>query len=155
MTKQEFETFLESKSREAGPVSSLDRDNRKREWLDALQKFYGKVDEWLQEYVASGRIEMEKQRINLHEDFLGSYQAEARLLAIGGALVYLMPVSAVPFGASGRVDLEGPKGTVKLLLTDEGSGGLAWKIATPPPRVQFIDLTSETFLQSLTDVVNG
>jgi hypothetical protein len=78
--------------------------------------------------------------------------------------------------------MKGPAGTVKFILTGKHSNGIrisfeivekdqrakkepaskrdlpeefVWKITTPPPKIQFIELTQESFFSALTEIVNG
>jgi len=183
MTKQEFETFLEAKAIEAKTPNAIDWDARKQEWLDALQRFYDEVEIWLTDYLRSAKIGMERRDVTLEEENLGAYRAESRVLTIGANRVVLRPIGAQLVGARGRVDMEGPKGTVKFILTGKHSNGIrisvsvvppegsaaasarepqpesseewVWKIATPPPKVRFIELTPEAFFDALMEIVNG
>jgi hypothetical protein len=105
------------------------------------------------------------------------------VLTIGADRVVLRPIGTLLFGVRGRVDMEGPNGTVKFILTGKRSNGIrisasaapasgraaapapesepdaseewVWKIATAPPKVRFIELTSEAFFDALMEVVNG
>ena len=78
------------------------------------------------------------------------------------------------------MDLIGANGKVKFVLVDKTSSRprikvtvwvsgdkppeeaeekkeieWGWKIATPPPRIQYIDLEQDTFLDALMEVVGG
>ena len=179
MTKKDFETFLESKVTEAAPQNTIDWQAQKQEWLDFLKRFYAEIDGWLKEYIAAKKISMKEQEISITEDYIGEYKAASRILKIGENQVTLRPIGTLLLGTRGRVDMEGPKGTVKFVLTGKKSNGIrittsldakktgskgskpeepeeqVWKIATPPPKVQFIELTSESFFESLMGVIDG
>jgi hypothetical protein len=180
MTKKEFEKFLETKTHE-NPVQ--DQEAKKREWLASLAALYQDVEQWLAEYTRSRKIKIESAAVTLEEDYLGSYKAESRIITIGSDRVILKPIGTMVIAAYGRVDMDGPKGTVKLIRTSKkftgmrvtvsdvkiGSGAilptrerrpvhldeLVWKIATPPPLIRFIDLTPNSFFEALMRVVNG
>jgi hypothetical protein len=183
MTKQQFETFLEAKARETKTPDPVDWIARKQEWLKSLEMFYRQVELWLKDYLATGKIEMKRGDETLQEQHLGTYHAESLVLTIGMDRVVLQPIGTLLIGARGRVDMQGPKGTVKFILTGEHSDGIhvsiseagpkggapaplrkprpkpseewVWKIATPPPMVRFIELTPESFFGALMEVVNG
>jgi hypothetical protein len=180
MSKKQFEKFLEAKSQEDDPIKAIDWIAKKEEWLASLDALYREIEQWLSEYITSGKIKMERFPIALEEEYLGKYTAEKCLLVIGADRVMLRPIGTLLIGASGRVDMEGPKGTVKFIRTGKTSNGIrisvsvvsdnkpndiprqaqpreeqVWKIATPPPRVRFIELTSDSFYDALMTVVNG
>ena len=168
MSKKDFETFLNEKACVANPTD-IDWNARKEEWLKSLNKFYDNVESWLKKYIDEGKIKIEKGKVTIREDHMGAYDADTRVLTIGDGLVLLHPIVTTLIGARGRVDIEGTKGTVKIILTNKyskvwhpvitvGSTTLqlseewVWKIATPPPKVQFIELTSDTFFDALMEV---
>jgi len=183
MSKQEFEAILNAKAEAAKhqPQSPIDWNAQKEKWISALAKFYEQMDAWLSEYVSAGKIKVEQSQIEIEEEHIGKYAVEARLLRIGEDQVVFRPIGTLLIGAHGRVDMEGPKGVVKFILTGKHSNGirisvtirgeekkpvasghtpeqpdeLVWKIATPPPKVKFIELNPDTFFDSITEVLNG
>jgi hypothetical protein len=178
MNKEEFEKFLQQKTLEAKPSVEVNWEAKKATWLKRLAEFYSDVDKYLGEYVQSGKIKLETKSISLNEDYIGQYQADSKYISIGSSLVTLKPIGTLLIGAAGRVDMVGPAGAVKFILTGKDSDGMrisitygggkpaappakiapedyVWKIATPPPRVRFIEVNLETFLNALTEVVNG
>lgn len=182
MTKQQFDTFVETKAREPKESDSIDWEARKLEWLDALARFYREVELWLKDYVAADKIQMKSGELLLHEEYIGTYPAQTRVIIIGADRVVLKPIGTLLIGTRGRVDMEGPKGSVKFILTGKHSNGIdislsvvdrkgvrarkekaqpeapeewVWKIATPPPKIRFIELNAEAFFDALMEVVNG
>lgn len=182
MSKEEFDRFVEAKSQQPGP-KAIDWKNRKEEWLKALNCFYSQVEQWLSEYTKAGKIEVQECNIHLYEENLGEYIAGMRTIKIGPEVAILRPIGTLIIGARGRVDLEGPKGNIKFILTGKNSNGIrisikviepsnetpgsatakepepeeewVWKIATSPPKIQFIELDQDTFFDALTEVLNG
>lgn len=182
MSKEEFDRFVESKSQQTGP-KAIDWEKRKKEWLKTLNYFYSQVDQWLSEYTKTGKIEIQDCNIRLHEENIGEYIAGMRTIKIGPEVAILRPIGTLIIGARGRVDLEGPKGNIKFILTGKNSNGIrisikvidprnktldaattkepepeeewVWKIATSPPKIQFIELDQDTFFDALTEVLNG
>lgn len=182
MTKEEFENFLEQKAR-TEKAKPIDWESQKGEWLQNLRSFYSTIGGYLAPYRESGKLKVESSSVRLTEEHIGTYEAECRTVLVGSDKVTLVPVGTFLIGARGRVDMNGPLGTVKFILTGKHSSGISiswkirgeekqpprkepvkkeavpeefvWKIATPPPKVRFIELTPETFFSALTDVVNG
>jgi hypothetical protein len=181
MTKDEFEKVLEQKARASTETPPIDWEARKRDWLEKLNSFYLTVEGYLAQFQKSGKVKLEKVKVPLKEDHIGEYQADSMTIFLGSDKVTLVPVGTLLFGARGRVDMTGDGGTVKFILTGKNSNGIkisvtisgenrqprealpppvapeefVWKIATPPPKVRFIDLQEETFFSALTEVVNG
>jgi hypothetical protein len=181
MTKEEFEKVLEQKARVSAETPAIDWEAKKRDWLKELDSFYRTVEGYLAQFQNSGKVKLEKGKISLKEDHIGEYQADSMTIFLGSDKVALVPIGTLLIGARGRVDMTGPAGTVKFILTGEHSNGIkisttiagenrpareaqpqpiapekfVWKIATPPPKVRFIELQPETFFSALTEVVNG
>lgn len=181
MKKEDFEKILEQMNRSATETKPVDWEARKREWLQNLAGFYSQVEEYLADYKASGKLKVAMSKVSITEQYLGNYQADSMAISIAAETVTLMPIGTLLIGTKGRVDMTGPAGSVKFILTGENSNGirisfsvvgkkqparepaqqpiaqeqLVWKIATPPPKVRFIELEQETFLSALTEVLNG
>jgi hypothetical protein len=103
------------------------------------------------------------------------------IVQIGRRQITMTPVGTLLVGAKGRVDVVGPAGRTRfVLVSSEASspvikvtvsiGGKpdslapevtpkeikwAWKIATSPPTISYIELTQESLFQVLMEVVNG
>ena len=181
MTKEEFKKVVEEKSRAAKEAPAIDWEATKREWLENLARFYALVDGYLAEFQTEGNVKVERSQVTITEEHLGQYQAESRSILIGHDKVNLVPIGTLLIGAKGRVDMVGPAGTAKFVLAGKHSNGIrisvtvrgeakpaqeappqpaapeefVWKLATPPPKVRFIELQPETFFSALTEVVNG
>ncbi len=181
MTKEEFKKVLDQKVRAAKEAPKIDWNAERREWLENLACFYRKVEEYLAEFQNEGKVKLEKSTVTVTEDHLGQYEAECMSIQIGDDEVKLIPIGTLLLGAKGRVDMVGPAGTAKFVLTEKHSKGIrisvtvrgeakgaqeaappptardefVWKLATPPPKVRLIELRPETFFSALTEVVNG
>lgn len=163
-------------------MAAIDWRAQREEWLRNLEEFYSIIDQYLAEFVQEGTVSITASSVFLTEERIGAYEAPSRTIFVGVNKVTLTPVGTLLIGARGRVDMTGPAGTAKFILTGKHSNGVrisvtvqseataqhqikqketeakeeyAWKIATPPPRVQFIELTSDTFFNALTEVLNG
>jgi hypothetical protein len=177
-----FDDFVSGHAARASEDEKLDLAAQKGLWLNKLGEFYKSVEHFLGTYIAAGSIKFEKFEVFLREDQLGEYQADAGRITVGDTIVKLQPIGTFLIGARGRIDMIGPRGTVKFLLVPPASRGLkieirttivgqpsesapviatappsewVWKIASPPPRLVYTELTAESFQGSLMSVVNG
>jgi hypothetical protein len=102
-----------------------------------------------------------------------------KILTIGSQEVRLVPIGKVIIGARGRIDLEGRRGTKKLLLVDKASKGptikvtvrgetdrqedsealeetgLVWKFLNPPPSIHYVEFTPETLMDAIVEVADA
>ena len=180
MGKREFDEFLAKQS----PVreEEIDWDEQRDEWLGYLDRFYTQVEGFVAEYVKSGRVAYRYETVAISEELIGEYCVRVLRLDISGRKVRIEPVGTNLIGAKGRVDLEGAGGRVRIVLVDASMTGPSmqfpiriegepcgaveqewepdeiqwvWKIATPPPRIRYLELNQETFLNALMEVVGG
>lgn len=100
-------------------------------------------------------------------------------LAFGANRITLTPVGTLLIAAKGRVDMTGPRGTVRPILADKDSTGVKiavrmldantpaveevakpihweWKVVvTNAPRISYQKLTQETFFNAIMEVSNA
>ncbi len=93
----------------------------------------------------------------------------------------MKPIGTLLIGTRGRVDVIGPSGQTRFLLVNKDASrpniritGVVrgqqivprpeepqmpvtwtWKIATSPPRIEYIELTQESLFRALMEVSNG
>jgi hypothetical protein len=99
-----------------------------------------------------------------------------------GDEVIFEPIGTNLIGTKGHVDMKGSAGTVKFVLVNKQSSAPRikltiqvsgesekeeakesadheiewnWKIATPPPRIKYIELDEDSFFDSLMEAING
>lgn len=179
MSRIEFDEFIKEQSSKNQEVN-IDWDQRLTEWKDQLDKFYRTVKGFLGPYSESGQINIEESNINLHEEYIGKYAVKELIIHLGSNNILLEPIGTNLIAARGRVDMIGPKGEVKFLLVPKESSGpqirvhirvqgdepppketpspvaeWSWKIATPPPKISYIELEEESFKSALMEVVSG
>jgi hypothetical protein len=178
MGKREFEQYLKRQSSITEPP--FDWDAQKEEWLILLAQFYKKVEKFLEKYVTSGDISFKYQDKIIDEDPIGSYAVSELHIWIKNKLVVLDPVGTNIIGAKGRVDMKGSAGIVKFVLVPRNSSAPTlritignrpgpkklkakegtesidwdWKIATPPPRIKYIEVNGDSFFDSLMEVID-
>ena len=181
MSKSEFDAFVK---RQQAEQRASDPKQRLDEWFGYLDALYKDITSYLQTYIDSSAAQIEYRNVTLNEDFAGDYVARQMILKIGSATVTFTPVGTMLIGSKGRVDVQGPSGTARLVLVDKLATTArslirvtirsaddpplpppspeaitqvewAWKIATPPPEMKFIELTQESFFNIILSVTNA
>lgn len=179
MSNSTFKEFVEKQAKNSQEVKT-DWVKKLDDWKRYLNQFYSMVDGFLKPYVDSKKIEIQRAGIDLQEEYIGAYTVSKLIIRLGENEVVLEPIGTNLIGAKGRVDMLGPKGQVKFVLVPKESRGpkvtvqtwiegdeplqkpeqpviseWAWKIATPPPRISYIELEEESFQSAMMEVVNG
>ncbi|MGB3836254.1 hypothetical protein [Castellaniella sp.] len=183
MTKR-FDEFIKSqaKNTEKNSTAQITPEQEKKLWLEKLAELHNLVDESLNAYVKSGDVKITRVPVVLHEEQLGLYEANQLEILLGRQLIRLKPIGTFLIGARGRVDMTGPRGIVRFVIVPPALekpsfrvtvsiGGKentptpepkyvppeewVWKISTLPPRIMYLELTSESFREALIEVVNG
>jgi hypothetical protein len=180
MSKKEFLDFI---NRQKPPVAKdekpIDWSAEKEQWLEYLNKLYQMVEYFLKEFIDDNRIITNYKSLMLSEENIGQYEVRALTLIFGTNQIKLTPVGTLLIGTKGRVDMTGPKGTVRLILADKDSTGhkftvrvldvnepaaqeesklinWEWKVVvTNAPRISYQKLTQETFFNAIMEVSNG
>ncbi len=168
MSKKDFDTFI--KKHEAIEESYINWNDRKTKWLNNITDFYSLVQKWLQAYKKQGKATLELIPYKINEEYIGYYETKKLYLKIANQEVVFIPIGTRLFGSVGRIDMEGSADKVKFLLADKNSTipkakvqiseetknvNWVWKIATPPPTIQLIELNEESFFDALMEVING
>lgn len=130
MNKEDFEKFLKDNAVIEKEEVKIDWDKEKKEWLDFINSFYTQIQEWLEEYKQKGLIKYSYTQKNITEDNIGSYYAKKMDLILAGKCLTFDPIGTLLIGTKGRIDLIGPKGTIKFLLADKLSKGLEFKFTS-------------------------
>lgn len=178
MSNRTFDEFVEKQAKSSQEVK-IDWSKKLEDWKEYLNSFYETVERFLEPYISTDKIKIEKADVELQEEYIGVYTVSRLLIRIGGNEVLLKPIGTNLIAAKGRVDMIGPKGQVKFVLVPKDSSGpkitvqtwvegeepppkpkqrevseWAWKIATPPPRITYIELEEESFQSAMMEVVN-
>lgn len=121
MATDTFEEFVKQRVAEAEASSKAVNWERKlADWLKELDALYHAMEEYLNSYVASGDVKVERRPIQLTEDYLGTYDAEMLAFSIGSDEILVKPIGTLLISSRGRVDLSGPRKTLRIVLLDEG-----------------------------------
>lgn len=179
MSHKKFDEFIEEQSQKA-QMPEVDRHRRLAEFQNHLEEFYKKIGSFLKSYIEKKQIRIKYEKKKIFEDFIGEYQAKIAIIELGNNSIRLDPIGTIIIGAKGRIDMTGPNGVITFLLVSSDATisrievriyakgevpcrevkeaeveHLEWKIATPPPRIQFLPLTEESFLDALMVVTNA
>ena len=177
----DFDSFV--KQRTDPPRESDQTMNREKlaAWKSKLDYLYKDMEDYLREYIDSGQIKIERRPVQLTEDDLGSYEAEALAILIGKDEVIAEPVAALLIGCSGRVDLSGPWGISRIVLLEKSGPAMnvtisgtknrketsirsplrgeiehrGWYLVTPPPAATATLLNEDSFRDAIMDVAGG
>jgi hypothetical protein len=165
---EQFEEFLSQQELEKVNLL-IDYEAEKQKWLDNINEFYDLIRRFVGNYLKQGKITEEWKTIKLQEDNFGEYQVEQLTLKIGKKTLIFKPIGRFVVGCNGRIDLDSSFGSVRFLLVpkdfDKPStffmGDFSpqkkwcWKIATPPPKVIYLELTEQSFFEALMEVANA
>lgn len=179
---RQFRDFVKQQVDPTDDASILTLAREKQLWLEQLAQLYRFVDETLAEFIRQKQIQITRRSIDLYEEPLDPYPAPAATIRIGRQIVEIEPVGTFLIGARGRVNMNGPRGIARFVVVpkdassprwrvDVQSPGQAlaaapspaafraedwvWKISTPAPRISYIELTPESFQETLMGVIDG
>jgi hypothetical protein len=184
MSKTEFDEFVQRQRAKNQEVNEFDSQKQLEEWIDYLNQLYDDISGFMRGYICNGDAEIKFRDINLNEDFIGDYTAKELILIIGRSTIIFKPIATMLIGSKGRVDVQGPRGQVRLslinkkvssarqlirvtvtlpgepvpaspLIEDVNKIEWAWKIVTPAPEIRFIDLTEEAFFDMILSVADA
>ena len=183
MKSTAFEEFLETKRQAQSAIAAIDWEKKKQEWLAHLKKLYKTFQDTLDEYKEKGGIKFEFLDIDIDEEHIGAYKAPMMVITLGGETISLTPIGTIVIAAKGRVDMEGVRGKVTLVLVDSAlkrpgdsiSGTITvagesppkqkvqaakkvkweWKFVIGPPYRVFLPVTEETVIEMLMKVSDG
>lgn len=182
MENNRFEEFIRKQLQNKEPSPSLsDWDKVKSSWLKQIESFYVIIKNHLDSYIKNGVISCSFSNKNMLEEQLGPYNTTRMILSLYGNKLTFDPIGTVLIGAHGRIDLIGPRDTIKFLLVNEKSSGpiikiieddsiiqpnsnpnaknslnLKWKILDrDTSKLKFIELTKDSLLNALMDSIDG
>lgn len=181
MSKSDFTRFVTRQQVVRQENEAFNREKRIKEWKEYLDVLYTSIREFMQPYLEDKTAEMKFADLELNEELLGIYAVQKLSLTIGGSNVTFRPIGTILIGGRGRVDVEGPRGTARLVLvnkkvtqgrqlinvsislngeptpppkTNEEKIELVWKIMSPPPEITFTDLSRDTFFDLILLIAN-
>lgn len=174
----DFDQFLREQNAEKAERGNL--VDRKAQWLEKIQILYATVQEILFPYIERGAMGVRVSSMELREELLGSYEVPSLNIDLGNSSVRFVPVGTILLGSPGRVDLVGPHGNVRFVLTlpdadrpilvgstaSEGArpdkqpkpmdlAAYVWKVSTSPPLIRYSALDPEALQSAIMDVARG
>ena len=179
MVKTDFESFLNKESEKR--KKTINWEEKLNKWKSFIGSLYLNINDWLKEYVESGKIKIVTYDIEIYEEAIGKYSVEAMKIKLGENIVKLIPIGTVLIGTIGRIDIIGESGAQKIILADKNASGpkievnefisegkeqnnkklsytpvdWVWKFTSNPPRIKYTELNQESFFKCLMNVING
>jgi hypothetical protein len=183
VSKSDFDAFVARQQAEAHD-KGYKPQQQLEQWLRHLENLYAQIAEYLKPYIGKGTAKVELYDVDIYEEFIGKYKAKAMNLKIGISFVSFTPVGTMLIGTNGRVDVCGSLGNARLVLIDKEVTSArqliqvsfhrlgdsppelpkvkfaneiewAWKLSTPPPEMNFLDLTQEVFFSMIIAVADA
>lgn len=178
MGKQDLQAFINAKKKKASK-DDINWDKKRDEWLHLIKELYDNIEVWLSELEDNDAVSWEYKNKEIIEEYIGIYETKKMIIRIAYEQVSLEPIGTLLIGSKGRIDMVGKNGTIKLVLVPQSATGPSikveidvdgegekvkdeelptkwiWKIATPPPSIQYIKLNSDSFSDALLEVVGG
>ena len=175
-----LEEFLNEKKQ--SEETQLNWEQKRTEWLQAVELFYAQIQVLLKPLKEKGLLSIEFKKTDVREEYIGEYETQQMTILFADQKVTFSPIGTNIIAAFGRIDMHGPDGEVKFLWVDKESEGpkitvtvsdgstqkkepqvkqpvppedRAWKIATPPPHIRFIELNEDSFSDVLLGVIHG
>lgn len=184
MSRIEFDEFIRrQQSASVVAEDAFDPQRQLDEWREHLGVLYGQIRKFMAKYLERRLADIQLKEITLNEEFSGPYTVSEMTLKFGKSTVVLTPVGTMLIGSKGRVDVRGPRGTARLGLVGKNVSSAsqlvsikvfvpgtheaepkrdkgekiewAWKIITPAPSMQFVELTEDSFFDMILSVADG
>ena len=182
MGKNKFEEFL---NKEDSEVVEINWDKKKEFFVDKVNEFYKQMDDFLAPYQDKvtvkkenytinedyiGSYQVEKRILHIKNNDIIFTPIGTNLIGAWGRIDMEGTNGIVKFVLVPEIS-NAPKIETAILLTEEdkkkwkekqdeiskknNEANKIWKIATPPPNIQYINLNEETFFDALMEVING
>ncbi|WFO52532.1 hypothetical protein [Aeromonas veronii] len=173
MSKKDFENLLKKHQTES-EKNAIDWDARKKEWLEFINVFYKKIENWLEPYKQQGTVSYTYKNVSITEEFIGTYDVRVMTIIFAEQKLTLEPLGTLLIGTKGRIDMDGVMGRVQFILADkditeikfssdassqkekEKKPDWTWKIVLRDSRkISFVEFNEINFFDSIMEVVNG
>jgi hypothetical protein len=153
--------------------------SKKEEWLKSVEEFYDTIKQFLKEAKESNKLHYNFEDKQIVENRIGAYTVKIMNIQFGDYYAQFEPIGTNIIAAYGRIDLKGANSDARFVLVDKEqtkpitksfmtdhqsttfalkgkqSAEKEWKLATPPPNIEYLDLTEELFFEVLLEVVGG
>ena len=180
MANTQFDDFIKREKTRAAGAGNFDAKACRDGWVSDVDTLYKLVEKFIGPYIKRGDVKVSYSEVEINEELLGAYKIRRMNLVIGLQQVVFTPIGRIIIGAQGRVDLMGPTGKKKLVRVDKDATRprittsvfpdvhsisstplsrsdteIVWKFSTPPPSIQYLDLTEDSLTSSILEVANA
>lgn len=125
--------------------TGFDREQEISNFKSNVESLYKKIYELLESYIKDGSIIISPIEETLYEDTLGDYKINRLHIKFDQEHIELKPVGRVMIGSQGRVDIQGLKNKVKIVLMED-----TWKIVDPKSsKLNLLDINEDTLAETL------
>jgi hypothetical protein len=124
-------------------------DQRKKEWLQDIERLYSGIEGWLSDLIKDKFISIRYDKTTISEELLGAYEVDVlRIIFFNGQTVTLTPKGLYVIGAAGRIDIKIGSEVIMLVRTGDN---LQWTFAKregrgKPKRWEFNETTFKELL---------
>lgn len=159
MTKEAFINLMIDRAKrlrdEDAEAQNVDWNCRKLWWVEKVEELYRQINEWIAPLQTAHIVDgITSEKIQLHEEMLGGYESSILKISLGRRILRITPVGSVIVGGMGRIDVDGPEGTARFILTtpeDEGPDSYMtsalWFISNSRNRRSLVPLNEDEFLK--------
>lgn len=116
---QNLTELLEKKRRKTGAVETINWDERRDNYVKAVNDLYHRIWTILAEPIEEKAVSFRERPKQLSENYIGTYTVNDLILLAGEEQVRFSPQGRNIAGASGRVDVVGDRGEALLILNPE------------------------------------
>lgn len=159
MTKDAFINLMIDRAKrlkdEDAETQTVDWQARKLWWLNKIDKLYDQITVWIEPLKNAGVVDrITAEKIQLQEETLGGYESSVLKISLGRRVLKIKPVGSVIVGGMGRIDVDGPEGTARFILTTPENVGpenymesAAWFISNSSNKLSLVRLDEDEFLR--------
>ncbi len=149
MTTQQLEKFFRKKAQRSRSVSSAKLRQR---WLNAVRDLYIEIEtKYLARLIKDKVVTVSRRPKTMFEESLGEYSVDDLIINVGDESAVFSPKGRLIVGAQGRVDLEGERAVVTLVLNPG-----RWSIvASRTPTLRLVPLSEQSLLEAVKDVMRA
>jgi hypothetical protein len=85
---------------------SIDWNQQREKWLQAIGRLYTDIEHWMQPYVGQQLASTKRGAVELSEDHIGRYTCPTLEINLSGQVYRFLPVGTLIIGAYGRIDIQ-------------------------------------------------
>lgn len=127
----------------------IDWSNRRGWWLKKIDELY----DFIKPLLSDTGVSISEQSFEIHEELLGTYRTKKLLIKMGLSCFEMKPIASVIIGGVGRIDVQGPFGSARLILaTPDGESeqdffqNAVWHVTVPRRSIPLEKLDAVCFL---------